>query len=473
MQEYQNRFQKLNQAVEPSEELLLQTRQRMAEARPQKWIPRIQKAAVVTLCTILLFAGAVNLSPAFAQAAAKVPVVRELVLAVAFDPSMKAAIEHNYVQLIKQTAEDNGYQLNVEYLVADPRNLTVYYKMDEITNRNDEFHAEYQFDFNLLAADGNELKCGATWDYPLSEEEKQALNEIKFHITGEDTLPEQVILQLIVKKALPLSEDAQKKIEAGRELSGIANTIAHFEEPQPEYENVACMQIPLAIDQGSLFNVRTIELNRAVELEGQKIIFDKVEIYPTQIRILWHPDKANTHLIDGMKISLQSREHGRWEGISNGVTGIGMLGEPQQIWLESSWFDYENEYQLAIERYALIPKEQQKVIYDYATNTFTNLPDYAYLVEAVPCDTGLFMQFEFQSTDEVVHGQVLQHESVMQSGSGGGHYDGRNDGAGAGDTYWFYNQFIVTGYEEGPITFDVTWAPPKVLEKPVIVPLEM
>jgi hypothetical protein len=436
----------------------------------------MQKAAAVAACTVMLFTGAVNLSPAFAQAAAQVPVVRELVLAVAFDPSMKAAIEHNYVQLIKQTVEDNGYQIDVEYLVADPRNLTVYYKMDEVTNQNTEGYEDYQFDFNLLAADGSELKCGATWDYPLSEEEKQALNEVKFHFTGEDTLPEQVIVQLIVEKALPFSDVDQKKIEAGRELSGTANAIAHFEEPRPEYEDVACMQIPLSIDQGSLFNVRTIELNRTIELEGQKVIFDKVEIYPTQVRILWHPDENNTHLIDGMKIALQSREHGRWEGISNGVTGIGMLGEPQQIWLESSWFDYETEYQLAIERYALIPKAQQTVTYDYAANTFTNLPDYARLGEAVPCDTGLFMQFEFKSTDEVVHGEVLRHESVTQSGSGTGHviFGGMNNEEDEKDSiYWFYNQFIVTGYEDGPIRFEVTWAPPKVLDEPVIVPLEL
>ena len=476
MQEYQNRFQELNQAIAPSEHLLLQTRQRMENARPWKWIPRVQKAAAVAVCTVLLFTGAVNLSPAFAQAAAKVPIMRELVLAVAFDPSMKAAIEHNYVQLIKQTVEDNGYQIDVEYLVADPRNLTVYYKMAEITNQNTEGHENYQFDFNLLAADGSELKCGATWDYPLSEEEKQALNEVKFHFTGEDTLPDQVIVQLIVEKPLPFSDEEQKKIEAGRELSGTANAIAHFEEPQPEYEKVACMKIPLAIDQNSLFNVRTIELNRTVKLEGQNIIFDKVEIYPTQVRILWHPDEHNTHLIDGMKIALQSREHGRWEGISNGVSGIGMLGEPQQIWLESSWFDYETEYQLAIERYALIPKAQQTVTYDYDANTFTNLPDYARLVEAVPCDTGLFMQFEFKSTDEVVHGEVLRHESVTQSGSGTGHviFGGMNNEEDEKDgIYWFYNQFIVTGYEDGPIRFEVTWAPPKVLDEPVIVPLKL
>jgi CobQ-like glutamine amidotransferase family enzyme len=86
------------------------------------------------------------------------------------------------------------------------------------------------------------------------------------------------------------------------------------------------------------------------------------------------------------------------------------------------------------------------------------------------------MQFEFKSTDEVVHGEVLRHESVTQSGSGTGHviFGGMNNEEDEKDgIYWFYNQFIVTGYEDGPIRFEVTWAPPKVLEEPVIVPLEL
>ena len=51
--------------------------------------------------------------------------------------------------------------------------------------------------------------------------------------------------------------------------------------------------------------------------------------------------------------------------------------------------------------------------------------------------------------------------------------DDDNEEDEAKGIYWFYNQFIVTGYEDGPITFNVTWAPPETLEEPVIVPLHM
>ncbi len=474
-------MQDMNTAIAPSDDLIADTRKRMAATKPRsKWIVPVQRAAAIAACTLLVFTGAVNASPAFAAAAAQVPIVRELVKAVAFDPSMKAAIEHNYVQLVKQSAEDNGYAIHVEYLVADPRNLTVYYKMDEITNRNFDQHDQYRFDFDLLDLDGNNLEgYGASWNYPLTEEERENLNEVKFHFTGEATLPEQVQLQLIVKKALPLFDDDQATVEADRELIGLENTIANFEEPEPDYEQVASMTVPLTIDQGSLFNVRTLELNQTVAIEGQKVIFDKVEIYPTQVRVLWHEDENNTHLLDGFKLELQNKKQNKWLNISNGVSGVGTVGTPRQTWLESSWFSDGQEYQIAITQYALIPKTQRIVTYDYATDTLTNMPYYGRLVQAMPCDTGLFMEFEFYSTTDTVHGNVLLHDDVHRNGSG--HAYEKHDipqevllafgNPEQEQIYRFYNNFIIPNYEDEPIAFTLNWAPPKQLDEPIVVQL--
>ena len=91
----------MNHTIAPSEQLLNDTRMRMTQTKPRsKWVPRLQKAVAIAACTLLVFTGAVNVSPAFASTMAKVPIVRELVKAVAFDSSMKAAIEHDYVQLV-------------------------------------------------------------------------------------------------------------------------------------------------------------------------------------------------------------------------------------------------------------------------------------------------------------------------------------------------------------------------------------
>ena len=470
----------MNDGITPSNQLCINTRSKMAQVKHRsKWVSQFQKTMAVVACTLFIFIGAVNVSPVFASSMAKVPIVRELVKAVLFDPSMKAAIEHNYVQLVKQSASDNGFTLSVEYLVADQRNLTVYYKMDEVTQVNFDDtiqeHERYRFDFDLLDLDGNQLEgYGARWEYPINEEEKEALNTVQFNFTGEATLPEQIQLRLVVKEIQPLSEEKQKKLEEARKKTGIDSYIASYEEPTPEYQKVADIRIPLVIDLSMLFNVRAITLNQIVVLENQKVVFDKVELYPTQVRVLWHVDETNTHLIDGLCIELQSKKQNKWEGISNGISGIGALDSSErQTWLESNWFSDEEVYQLAITQYGLIPKDQQYVTYDYRTNTFTNLPEYVELVEAVPCDTGLFMTFNFTNTVEQINGQALYHESVQQSGSGAGKYPKPGNITTGQDNMYFYNSFIVSSvdYAHNPIVLKRNWAPPVILEEPVIVPI--
>ncbi|MGM9525103.1 MAG: DUF4179 domain-containing protein [Peptococcaceae bacterium] len=463
----QKLFQTMNEPIAPSEELLQKTRQRMAETKPQKWVRRVQKAVAVAACTLLIFTGAVNLSPAFASAVAKVPVVKELAAAVAFDPSMKAAMEHDYIQLVKQSVSDQGYRFDLEYLVADPANLTIYYKMPQLAPEQQQ---KYHLMLELLDLDGKKLEgYGASWEQPGWTEE-EALSKAQFSFT-EGTLPEQ--LQLLITIETDVSADEKAEDE---EAYSVESVTTHLEEPLPEYTTVACMTIPLTIDQDNLFNARTLELHHTVQVDGQTLIFDQVEIYPTQMRVLWREDEANNCWIEQLGVTLRGNKHGRWEKISNGISGIGILGEPRQVWLDSSWFAEETVYQLVIEQYSLVPKETQQVTYEYSTGTFTNLPDYIHLTQAVPCDSGLFLEFTIDSTDRVVHGNVFGSTYLDSNGTerewnqmgSGSSFDQQEADNGI---YHFYNQFIIQGYENGPVTFTVEWAPARKLEKEIIIPL--
>ena len=473
MQEpWRTQFQNLNEPILPSTELLQTTRQRMEAAKPQTWLPRLQKMLAVAACTCLIFVGAVNLSPAFASAAAKVPLMRELVAAVSFDPSMKAAIEHNYVQLVKQSDSDNGYRLEVEYLVADTANLTVYYRLLGMDDDAAALHEQYRYTPKLQDLDGNRLEgCGASWDNP--GESGDALREAKFYFT-ENSLPERLQLQLTVEEKTTADKAQQAEQE---QQFGINGLIDLYEAPQPAYETVATMTVPLNIDQDSLFNVRTMDLQQTIEIAGQKIVLEKAEIYPTQMRVYWQEAADNTAYITDLPMTLQGKQRHRWETISNGVSGIGSIGEPRQTWLDSSWFADDGVYLLQIEEVALLPKENRQVTYDYRSNTFTGLPAYVRLKEAVPCGTGLFLEFEMQSSDGAIHGNVFGSSYLDGNGnqqdwnhSGSGHtYDENEENE---SIYYFYNHFIVKNYENGPLTFTLNWAPLQKLEDPIRIPIE-
>ena len=72
----------------------------------------------------------VNLFPPFARACGSVPVLRELAQAVAWSPSLSAAVENDYVQPIGQSQTVNGVTATVEYVIVDRKQLNIFYTLD-------------------------------------------------------------------------------------------------------------------------------------------------------------------------------------------------------------------------------------------------------------------------------------------------------------------------------------------------------
>lgn len=92
-----------------------------------------RSVAAVALGVTAMFVLLVNSSVSFALAASRVPIIGALVEAVVLDPSLKAAVLHEYVQLVDETYAEDGITLEVEYLIADPKNLSIFYRVYDET----------------------------------------------------------------------------------------------------------------------------------------------------------------------------------------------------------------------------------------------------------------------------------------------------------------------------------------------------
>ena len=141
----------------------------------------------------------VNCSTPFAMACRRVPFVRELAQAVAFQPSLKAAFENDYVQPVGQSQTQNGITATVEYLIVDQTSLNVFYTLS--------WAGETWLDVvpDLLDENGAspEGSRGASWGDPAGTEEDYRL--MTFYFDGA-VLPEK--LQLV----LEVSDSGRDKV---------------------------------------------------------------------------------------------------------------------------------------------------------------------------------------------------------------------------------------------------------------------
>lgn len=123
MEEYEALLQETEELPPALEDAVGRAR---ARARRRRLRRRISAPAGSVAAVFAVFVLMVNLWTPFALACARVPVLKELAAAVAFSPSLKAAVENDYVQYIGQSQTDNGITVNLEYLMADQGGLMLF-----------------------------------------------------------------------------------------------------------------------------------------------------------------------------------------------------------------------------------------------------------------------------------------------------------------------------------------------------------
>ena len=98
----------------------------------------------------------VNCSLPFAQACGRIPGLRDLAAAVALSPSLKAAVENDFVQVVDREQTENGITFRLDYLILDAMQINFFYTVSG--GDYDSYHV-YP---SITGPDGEELEgCAA------------------------------------------------------------------------------------------------------------------------------------------------------------------------------------------------------------------------------------------------------------------------------------------------------------------------
>ena len=319
-----------------------------ARARRRRLWRRLSAPAGSVAAVFAVFVLMVNLWTPFALACARVPVLKELTAAVAFSPSLKTAVENDYVQYIGQSQTDGDVTMTVEYVIVDEKQVNIFFTLDS------DVYVHMDGTPDLYLEDGSDAPASVQFSHPAEWTEGQ-LRHIAVDFVDMD-VPEALRLDYAVDI---VSEQPLEELPAGQRQ----DTLHRREEPAAEFS------FPLRFDPHFLQQGETIQLNRWLELDGQRIYARDVEVYPTHVRLNLEDDGNNTAWLKSLDFYLEDEKGSRYEKISNGISATGSPDSPfmPSHRLESSYFGDAEHLKLCITGAEWLDKDLQYVTVDLNT----------------------------------------------------------------------------------------------------------
>lgn len=307
---------------------------------------------------LIVFSMFINFFPSFAYACGRVPFIKELAQAVAFSPSLSAAVENQYVQPVEQEKTINGITAKVEYLIVDEKQLNIFYSLDS------DIYSSMDITPEIKSSDGSDLN-GFFMSYGDCEYENGNLSRITVDF-NEMSIPDSIILEMKVY-------DNGKNSDGKNELSTDSKL---YDDKYVEPEYISSFAFDLIFDPYFTAQGDIIALNEKFQVDGQTLILETAEIYPSHIRMNFSDLKDNTAWLKNFSFYLENENGQKFEKITDGVTATGSVDSPmmKSQRLESSFFSRSKSLTLYITDITWLDKNMEKVKLDLKDVTAESLP---------------------------------------------------------------------------------------------------
>lgn len=401
----------------------------------------------------------VNFSLPFARACGKIPFLKELAQAVAFSPSLSAAVENEYVQPIDQTRRANGVAMTLRYLIADNRQMIVFY-----TLKSDDPALCLDCYPSLRPAEGD----GPLPDHGLSyggPEEEDGLRSFTV-IFSEDggALPERFLLDAQIRVAEGRTADARAEDEA----PAPAESRPEEEESDWQGELLTTLTFPVSVDLSQIQAERVYEIHQDLTIDGQTLTVERLEVYPTAMQIVLADHKENTAWLVGLDFYLTD-SWGREFGRENGITAIG--SPDSHFWpihrVESAYFTSASGYTLHVTGAYWLEKDRDRVTVNLETGEADRLPESIAGCRVEQVSDGCHRIFFTLSSD----GVRLPVET--------GYWDSQGNKSYTGGYSWYeqsggtdiIQELQIKDYHDTVVTFELSYSRWSEFDTPVTVKL--
>lgn len=367
----------------------------------------------------------VNLSVPFALACAQVPGLRELTAAVAFAPSLKAAVQNDFVQYIGQSQSDGKLTMSLDHLIFDSSQLHFFFSVSG--GDYDSFH---------VLPEITDLDGGNLHGFSITSGMARPGELADFGVNFNDGFQAPEALRLTCK------------VTARKEGVGEAPARSTDEDPR-DLGVVATFVFDVTLDPRFTVPGKTFAPQEWVTVDSQRLLIGSLEINPTHARLTVRFDEDNTAWCDGLDFYLTDARGKRYESGSHVGSNSSLVssgtGESGVVvyYLESPHFTGKEPYTLHISGADWLDKGKEWVTVDLDKGTAQGLPNGAKLVAALREGENVRLAFSGPKTNKQLFSWTFRDgdgmEFHVQSGS---YHDRENDDGTVTQT----NEFLLPDY---------------------------
>ncbi|MGO5116400.1 DUF4179 domain-containing protein [Candidatus Avoscillospira sp. LCP25S3_F1] len=336
----QQEFWELKQQLQQLPPELDGTAQRARQRARHRRLGRgfgISLGSLAGVCAAFILA--VNTMPTFALACGRVPILRELAAAVALSPSLSAAVEHDFVQYVGQTQTIGGVTVTVEYIIADQQQIVVFYRTVGPGN--------YRASCDLLDGNGTPLHGYSV----ISGDSSGDLKQFEIHCKDLD-LPETLVLELSLRRITETGNSVA--------LDGVGSFSIHLD---PEKTAKAVV----------------VPVEQWVDLDGQQLLVDRLELTPTRTLLYLDGDPANTAWLQSLDFWFTASDGTVYDQQDGMVSASGDAEHPgfYTFYFQSLYFvDHPERLTLHIAEAVWLDKSEPTVTIDLNNGVWTgSLPE--------------------------------------------------------------------------------------------------
>lgn len=306
-----------------------------------KFMPRRKKwllSGIAAAILIIGFLTSIRVSPAFANYVSSIPGMEKLVELISDNKGLMLAVENEYIQEINAAQETNGLRVTLDSVIADEKGMVIFQTI-EAKEKQEKFYVN---DLKLESADGTELHLGS-YSYGAHQPH------------GELRKKEMATMDFFFEEPLKTKEF-------------IVTFTVETNDYEEDFRFLFTLEKPLKA-------TKTIEMNKTVSIEGQKITIKNIKIYPLRVAVHVVMDPNNSKKIFTFEDIRMVDENGEaWTKVVNGFTASQITDNEHILYLQSNYFKEPKELYLVMNKLQAVDQEDTFVKVDMENEIIINQP---------------------------------------------------------------------------------------------------